>query len=71
MLFFIIHETIDKVNRNNHLGRQYKRKIFELNGSVKIIQGKIAAGEPWPGEHIRKLSESCYTALRGTTWILN
>jgi len=29
---------------------QYKRKIFEFNGSVKIIQDKIAAGEPWPGE---------------------
>jgi len=30
---------------------QYKRKIFELNSSVQIIQDKIAAGEPWPGEH--------------------
>ncbi len=29
---------------------QYKHKIFELNGSVKIIKEKIAAGEPWPGE---------------------
>jgi len=29
---------------------QYKRKILELNGSVKIIQEKTASGEPWPGE---------------------
>ena len=27
---------------------QYKQKIFELKNSVKIIQDKIAAGEPWP-----------------------
>jgi hypothetical protein len=28
---------------------QYKQKVHELNGSVKIIRGKIASGEPWPG----------------------
>jgi hypothetical protein len=27
---------------------QYKRKIFELRNSIKIIQEKIASGEPWP-----------------------
>jgi hypothetical protein len=27
---------------------QYQRKIFELRNSIKIIQEKIASGEPWP-----------------------
>jgi hypothetical protein len=28
----------------------YKRKIHELNGSVRIMQEKIASGAPWPGQ---------------------
>jgi chromosome segregation ATPase len=29
--------------------KQYKRKIHELNGSMKIMQETIASGEPYPG----------------------
>jgi len=36
---------------------EYKRKIHELNGSVKIMQEKIAAGEPWPGTQSADHSE--------------
>lgn len=28
---------------------QYKRKIYELGESLKIMRTKIADGEPWPG----------------------
>ena len=27
----------------------YKRKIHELNGSVRIMREKIASHAPWPG----------------------
>jgi len=35
----------------------YKRKIHALNGSMKIMQEKIAAGEPWPGTQSADHSE--------------
>lgn len=38
--------------------RQYKQKIHELNGSVKIIRGKIASGDPWPGAQLPNHSEA-------------
>jgi len=28
--------------------KQYKLKIHELNGSIRIMQEKIASGEAWP-----------------------
>jgi chromosome segregation ATPase len=29
---------------------QYKRKLHELNESVRIMQEKITSGAPWPGQ---------------------
>ena len=38
--------------------KQYKQKIHELNGSVRIMQEKIASGEDWPGTQSPDRSES-------------